>query len=59
MSTFSKTLALLFGMLVFGVQVSAYWDPDMGAGDSGKLIGTSFWLREDIISFLRRGYRNM
>ena len=59
MRTFSKTLALLFGMLVFGVQVSAYSDLDMETRDSGKLIGTSFWLREDIISFLRHGCRNM
>ncbi len=58
-STFSKTLALLFGLVVVGVQVSAIgiliWD----WGECGKLIGSSFWLREDIISCLRHGYRNM
>ena len=30
MSTFSKTLALLFGMLVFGVQVSTIRTPSLG-----------------------------
>ena len=35
------------------------WELDVGAGDWGRLIGNSFSLREDIISFLRHGYRNM
>ena len=59
-STFSKTLALLFGLVVVGVQVSAVeifvW---LGLREWGRLIGSSFWLREDIISLLRHGYRNM
>ena len=36
-----------------------HWGFDMGEGRWGELIGSSFWLREDIISFLRHGYRNM
>lgn len=36
-----------------------YWEVGMGFGNCGKLIGSSFWLREDTISFLRHGYRNM
>ena len=38
-STFSKTLALVFGMLVFGVQVSDIGGVDMGDGRWGRLIG--------------------
>lgn len=49
-STFSKTLAMLFGLLVFGVQVCRC---SHGKGDKQCSCSHSIWLRKDTTSYRR------
>lgn len=58
-SSFSKTLAMLFGLLVLGVQVSDGAFLHLG-GEIGKADeGDSLWRREGSILYQRHDYRVM
>ncbi len=58
-SSFSKTLAMLFGLLVFGVQVSDGAFLHLGQGIRKADDGDSLWRREDSILYRHRDYRIM